>query len=571
MHVAWTLPTVIGLVVLGGVCPCALADAPTEQALRAGLCSPLQAVRLRTQATLGRTPDRARPLARGWVVDPRPDVRAQAWALLSLVGDADDVPLAIRATSTDTEGVVASAAARATLALSARYAHTAGPWLARNDAVSPAGTRVFALALVPLLREQSVPRALLHLGERTVAWLEQAYRIAPTETRVRDNVVRCLGRIGTDRARAVLASYAGDAFLSRHVWFQALREAGPSKELDPVHEWIAVLAQGPVRGRGWPSGRSWHRRAREALYRFMAACPDDRWAAIARPALRQVVRKTSWHASLVVAAARALVVLGTPSDEELELCVDAGAEPPWPRNRPGRFEGLGDVFRVLRPYRERGALQDALRGRDGSAVPRSSRAWITLLSDEGSAQEAHAQAVALMEAQPPLVPCQRAGARVLEHCGGPTPSLVHAFLSNEDAWLRAWAVRWAHRLLPDEEATAALRAGVADDQAGVALVSAERLPDAVGDRALLRRLVGIAVEHSSPTTRARAWRFLERATGALASENDNEDDTAAALPRGDAPLDERLRAAARIRAWLASSPKGQDPKEGLPAPGGQGR
>ena len=550
-----------------------LADPPSDAELESALCAPLEGVRDAARTRLLREPTRARTLARTWVTHERPDLREQAWQLLARVGRPVDVRPALHAVQRESEGPVAGAAASALVALAGRFANERGAWLSTQDEIGPSHRRVLALAMLEVLRQSDdVPQVVMHLGEGCTTWLEQAYACAPEDRRVRHAVVRSLGRLACGPARAALAGMANDPTLDKAVWLNALRACGNGPELDPVHELVlAFTLEGTSGSRWvqWPRRREWRpRRAREAFYRFIAERPDDRWAEGAREALRDVLGNSQWHASLVVTAARALVVLGDPTDDDIELMVDAAASPPFPRRDPGRFEGLGDVFRALRPYRAREALQDELEGRDGEAVPRTSRAWIALLSDDATDTEAREMARALLLGEPPLVACLRAGARILDASGGPPADLVKTFLDHEDPWLRAWALKWCPRRLPTDEAIKVLRKAARDPHSGVALVVAERTEAIGDDHDLVRRTLRTATFDATPSHRGRAWRVLERVLRVAAEASESSAD-AITLPRADAPMDERLRAAATVRAWLQANSRVEDSDEALPDGGGE--
>jgi hypothetical protein len=268
---------------------------------------------------------------------------------------------------------------------------------------------------------------------------------------------------------------------------------------------------------------------------------------------------------LLPSLVRAFCILGPPSDEELETIVRAADARGGSRRQRWREE-LGGVLVALEPYREREAVREALEDLlrrdelyDWSPLARTVEAWAHHLLGLEDAEEMGRRATHLIrnDGNAAVTVQRRLGAELWERVGVPPPDLVREVLGDAADGLRRYGLRWTVLSLPEEEALAALRAGLADADEDCFLTAAETLGARITPEGVAR--LGEVALGAARAHRWRAFRALERLHPA-----------GARVRAGDEPVEERRAALEDLlpRCLQALAPPGGR-APALPAGGGR--
>ena len=552
------------LLLLLCVATSAAAEEPTarDARLTKAVQSPLKAARWRgvdEALDLGRA---AVPLARRWAASPSVHARVAGWHVLAHHGTADDVQAAVKALD-DAQPAVAAEAADALLVLGGRLAPGDEPWLSRAAAPEQ-GTRVLARAIVTAMHEgprNGVAPQLLALGEGVVPALCHIVEQQRYGTPARAGALRALAAIGGTESRSAIANLVTELQDERwhplwNAWWRALNEVGSGNGLAPAQA-LAVKYAKAIDFNPWRGPmRRLHWRDRQQYFRFLGQCPPVDGVEYVRGYLEWLIEQASENArrrlfpSLAASIIRAYLVVCEPSEEMLRhavLCALTLDRRGWQR----RAEELGEVLRLLAPYRDRPGVQEGLKELlEEDDLPKTVRAWALHLKGDTPRGEMVKIAEALIDAEGAAATLaqRRLGARLLDDLGVPSVQRIRRTVQEIDGTLHGMGLSWAVRCaaagrFPQAEADQLLVAALEAEDDGVFLVAAERMPDGLDDGARAR-LLELAVR-GARGVRGRAWRVVERAL-------DTDDGTSGGFvgPGGHAPLDARLRAAARARtAW----------------------
>jgi len=541
-----------------GVAPRALA--------RAGLTSPVAAEREAAVRAASAHGGAARTWARAWVAATATSLRSGGWRVLGRVGAAEDLRAALRAVE-DRQPEVARRAAEAVVTLALRLPLDERPWIPAG-ALDETQERTLAYVLARTLAKTpagAVPPVLQRLGEGIVPSLMRLLEHPRFDDAARRGAVTTLAAIGGDAARRALASLvprlehlASTALWAS--WWRALIEVGPGRGLAPAQALVVAFARS-ARGSPWPErppGLRW--RNQVYFYRFVASVPPADGIDAVRAYLDARLKEHATSGrfrifpSMAADVVRAHLVVVEPTDERLAWDVLAARPPPrngWRR----RQEELGKVLMALEPYKARAGVQRGLRELLAiDELPKTVKAWALYL--QGATPKARLWALAedLIDAGGTAVTLEqrRLGGQLLDRLGTPDEARIGKMSQDIDGWMRALGLRWAARAVAAGDLStaawrAALSGGLEDADPGVFLLATElsrgHLQPAQRERVLTLALEG------ARTWRGRAWKVVEAclahppAVGASSAGGEPVFEA----PQAHAALDERLRAAARVR------------------------
>lgn len=555
-------------------------DGPTEpgvagQAIERALCSPLAAVREAAVHELINGGETGRRLALELLTHAEPRLRAAALEVLAERAHPGDVGALNRALH-DPAAAVGQGAGAALLACAARYGLRREPLLESLD--SPHARQAMRHALVERLMPaglDEVPAEVLALGEALRPALLDVLQDPGTPGRAWLRAVAASGRIGGEAVVQALTQQLISRPQGRwDTWtpalLQALVDAQPDPEgeaLASLHVWLAGRLEA---GGRWGTAQTlfpgwWSELG--PLLEFAQRYPSGAWAELMREKLdsllETMVRRTAFRPThLLVPLVRLYCTLAPPSDSELEFLVRLARTSSARERRRWPDEGA-EVLVVLEPYADRPAVRRGLTrlleqvsadDPEADVVPETAQAWALYYLEAEPKELLRERARALLEdpgaAAPPGQ--RRLALELLARLGGPDAGLLREILEHADAGLRALALPWAGRRLPETETLRWHAQALAEEHEGGFLVGAECSEPADLSEAAVARLESMALG-GGLAWRLRALAVLARRAGAPA-------------PLGGPPLSlDRRREL--IFAWREAARS--DPAPALPSASGR--